>query len=100
MLDGDSRYVRVEGSTSKPGNEPEDALLPESGPVSCWQPVDSDPLPRLTLNILSAGDALVTKLQMTVRGVTIVMVEYLPSSFMPVSLNCHSSVKSELFAGH
>ncbi|XP_052224799.1 SCO-spondin-like [Dreissena polymorpha] len=83
MLDGDSRYVRVEGSTSKPGNEPEDALLPESGPVSCWQPVDSDPLPRLTLNILSAGDALVTKLQMTVRGVTIVMVEYLPSSFMP-----------------
>ncbi|WAQ93604.1 SSPO-like protein [Mya arenaria] len=85
MLDGDSPYVRVEATSSKPGTEPEDALLPEDGPTTCWQPEDDDALPALTLVVLSEGKALVTDIMMTVRGVSMVELTYLPSGFSPPS---------------
>lgn len=84
MLDGDSPFVRIDATSSKPGTEPEDALLQES--PTCWQPdEDDESIPTLTLTILSDGNALVTDIMLSVKGVSMVEVEYLPSSFTPVS---------------
>ena len=88
MLDGDSPFVRIDATSSKPGNRPEDALYQE-GVQTCWEPdmnAPVDEIDSLTVTILSEGEALVTYIVMTVKWVSMVEIEYLPSSFTPVSI--------------
>lgn len=84
MLDGNSPFVRIDATSSESGTRPEDALLQES--TTCWKPdSDDDTEPTLTLTIQCDGNALVTSIVLSVRGVSMVEVEYLPSSYTPVS---------------
>lgn len=86
MLDGESPFVRMTATSSEPGDSPDNALLPEDGPMTCWEPDNDDPSPALTVIILSEGDALVTNVVMTVRGVSLVGLEYMPSAYSPVNI--------------
>ena len=94
MIDGESPYVRMSATSSEPGDEPEDALLPEDGQVTCWEPVARDDTPALTVTLLSDGDALITNIAMVVRGVSMVELQYLPSGFTPVV--CYILFKGDL----
>jgi len=85
MLDGDSPYVRVDASSTVRGVKPEDVLLDDDGSRTCWEPEDDDELPSLTLTILAEGSALVTDIRMSLKGVSMVEVSYLPGTFSPVS---------------
>lgn len=85
MLDGESPFVIMKATSSEPGDKPSDALLPEEGPMTCWEPAAGDDTPSLTAIILSDGDALVTNIVMTVRGVSMVELQYLPGGFSPVN---------------
>jgi hypothetical protein len=82
MLFGDSPFVRIDATSSKPGSKPEDALFQQ--PNTCWEADDDDDEPTLTVTILSEGNALVTLIVMKVTGVSMVEVEYLPSTYSPV----------------
>lgn len=82
MLYADSPFVRVDGTSSKPGSRPEDALFQQ--PNTCWEPEDDDEEPTMTYTILSEGNAIITLITMKVTGVGMVEVEYLPSSYSPV----------------
>lgn len=87
MIDGDSPYVLMSATSSTPGDDPDDALLQENGPLTCWEPGNGDSNPALTVTILSDGNALVTNIVLSVRGVSLVELQYLPSAFSPVRIN-------------
>ena len=87
-IDAESPYVVMSATSSAPGTEPKDALRAQSDTlVTTWSPDsedNNDEMDMLTANILSDGEAKVTRIEMKVKNIQIVEIEFLPSTYSPV----------------